>query len=102
MAMGERFHIDCIEFDYSIPWRHFNAMTRLDLAAKLADHARMDAQAEMARGADRPLATPRPQRSRRAIWALGLLAVAAVTAVAFGAYRQPELLLNLMGLRYCG
>ncbi len=36
------------------------------------------------------------------MWALGLLAVAAVTAVAFGAYRQPELLLNLMGLRYCG
>lgn len=77
-------------------------MTGLDLAAKLADYARMDAQAETARGADRPLAAPRTHRSRRAMWALGLLAVAAVTAVAFGAYRQPELLLNLMGLRYCG
>ena len=36
------------------------------------------------------------------MWALGLLALAVVTVVAFGAYRQPELLLNLMGLRYCG
>lgn len=77
-------------------------MTRLDLAVKLADYARMDAQAGMAHGADQPLAAPRTQRSRRALWVLGLLALAAVTAVAFGAYRQPELLLNLMGLRYCG
>lgn len=77
-------------------------MTGLDLASKLADHARMDAQAEISRDGTRPLAAPRTHRSRRALWALGLLAVAAVTAVAFGAYRQPELLLNFMGLRYCG
>lgn len=36
------------------------------------------------------------------VWAIGVLAVILITAVAFGAYRQPELLLNLMGLRYCG
>jgi hypothetical protein len=40
--------------------------------------------------------------SRRAVWVLVLLAVATITALAFGAYRQPELLLNLLGLRYCG
>ena len=41
-------------------------------------------------------------RLPRLAWVVGLLAVAAVAALAFGAYRQPELLLNLMGLRYCG
>jgi hypothetical protein len=41
-------------------------------------------------------------RTRRAAWAIGLLAVAVIMALVFGAYRQPELLLNLMGLRYCG
>ena len=40
--------------------------------------------------------------SRRTLWAVGLLAVGVITALAFGAYRQPELLLNLLGLRYCG
>jgi hypothetical protein len=45
---------------------------------------------------------PRPAWQRHALWAIGLLAVAAITALAFAAYRQPELLLNLMGLRYCG
>lgn len=39
---------------------------------------------------------------RRMLWVAGFLAVAAVTALAFSAYRQPELLLNLLGLRYCG
>ena len=45
---------------------------------------------------------PRRVWSRRALWIVALLAAAIVTALAFGAYRQPELLLNLMGLRYCG
>jgi len=45
---------------------------------------------------------PAPRWSARVLWVLGLLAVAAVTALAFGAYRQPDLLLNLLGLRYCG
>jgi preprotein translocase subunit SecD len=40
--------------------------------------------------------------SRRLLLAIGLLAAAAIVALAFGAYRQPELLLNFMGLRYCG
>lgn len=40
--------------------------------------------------------------SRRALWAIALLAAALLAALAFGAYRQPELLLNLLGLRYCG
>lgn len=38
----------------------------------------------------------------RAAWVIGLAALALVAALAFGAYRQPELLLNLIGLRYCG
>ena len=42
------------------------------------------------------------ERSRRILWALGLGAAVIIAALAFGAYRQPELLLNLMGLRYCG
>lgn len=44
---------------------------------------------------------PRQDWSHRAAWAIALLA-ALITALAFAAYRQPELLLNLMGLRYCG
>lgn len=39
---------------------------------------------------------------RRVLWTVGLLAAAAIAALVIGAYRQPELLLNLMGLRYCG
>ena len=72
------------------------------MADKLAEYARMDAPDEIAHNADQPLSPPRLDRSRRAVWAIGLLAVAMITALAFGAYRQPELLLNLMGLRYCG
>jgi hypothetical protein len=40
--------------------------------------------------------------SRRGPWAAALLVSAVVAALAFGAYRQPDLLLNIMGLRYCG
>ncbi len=52
-----------------------------------------------------PEAPPSPSRldrSRRVLWVIALLAVVLVTALAFGAYRQPELLLNILGLRYCG
>ncbi|MFH1869708.1 MAG: hypothetical protein ABIK82_21310 [Pseudomonadota bacterium] len=49
-----------------------------------------------------PPSAPRHVWSRRALWIVALLAAAIVTVLAFGAYRQPELLLNLMGLRYCG
>ena len=48
---------------------------------------------------------PSPLRAnwlRPLLLAAGLLAVAAITALVFAAYRQPELLLNLLGLRYCG
>jgi hypothetical protein len=39
---------------------------------------------------------------RRALWALGLLVAVLATTLIFLAYRQPELLLNLMDVRYCG
>ena len=62
----------------------------------------MDAPVEIVQSEDRPANVLRRDWSRRAVWAIGLLAVVMVTALAFGAYRQPELLLNLLGLRYCG
>lgn len=61
----------------------------------------MDARDEIVRRADRPPLLAMI-RSRRALWAVGLLALAAIVVLAFGAYRQPDLLLNLIGLRYCG
>jgi len=74
----------------------------LDLADRLADHVGMDAPLEATHGGEEPERAPRPTWPRRALWAIGLLAAATVTALAFAAYRQPELLLNLLGLRYCG
>ena len=62
----------------------------------------MDAHNEIApdeNTAPKPLPLDRP---RRALWLVGFLLAAVVTVLVFGAYRQPELLLNLMGLRYCG
>lgn len=59
----------------------------------------MDAYNETADNLGRP---PSRKWPRRALWATGLLIVAVITALAFGAYGQPELLLNIMGLRYCG
>lgn len=38
----------------------------------------------------------------RVVWMIGPLLLVIITILAFGAYRQPELLLNLIGLRYCG
>ena len=74
----------------------------LDLADKLAEYAGMNASDEIDHSEVRSPATPRLGRPRRAVWAIGLLAAAIVSALAFAAYRQPELLLNIMGLRYCG
>lgn len=62
----------------------------------------MDAPVEIVRGDNRSPAQPDRNWSRRALWVTGLLAVAVIAALAFGAYRQPELLLNMLGLRYCG
>ncbi|MFA5913570.1 MAG: hypothetical protein WC830_08455 [Burkholderiales bacterium] len=72
------------------------------MADKLAEYVRMDMPLETAHGEQRPAPPSRPGWQRHAVWAIGLLAVVTVTALAFAAYRQPELLLNLMGLRYCG
>lgn len=68
---------------------------------KLAEYARMDLTNDLAHPPEPP-PPPRADRSRRVLWAIGLLAALAITALAFGAYRQPELLLNILGLRYCG
>ena len=74
----------------------------LDLVDRLAEYVRMDAPLETPRGEERPATPLRMDWLRRMLWAAGFLAVAAITALAFTAYRQPELLLNLLGLRYCG
>jgi len=61
----------------------------------------MDAYDEVAHN-ENPGSPPPMNRSRRMVWGVALLAAVVIAAMAFGAYRQPELLLNLMGLRYCG
>jgi predicted cobalt transporter CbtA len=72
------------------------------LAGKLAEYAWMDLSNDLAHPPETPPSPPRMDRSRRVLWVIGLLAALAITALAFGAYRQPELLLNILGLRYCG
>jgi hypothetical protein len=62
----------------------------------------MDSSDEIVRSEDRTPTLPCRDRIRRAAWVIGLLAVVIVAALAFVAYRQPELLLNFIGLRYCG
>lgn len=62
----------------------------------------MDARDEIPHNLAQLPMPPRRGWPWRAVWAIGLLAVATITALAFASYRQPELLLNLMGLRYCG
>lgn len=62
----------------------------------------MDATKEIPHNSEGASSSPQMDRSRRVMWTIGLLAAALIAVVAFGAYRQPELLLNLMGLRYCG
>lgn len=53
-------------------------------------------------GSDHPPLSSGADRARRAAWAVALVGAALIALLAFGAYRQPELLLNIMGLRYCG
>lgn len=72
------------------------------MADRLAEYARMDLTKDLAPPTELPSSPPRTDRSRRVLWTIGLLAALAITALAFGAYRQPELLLNILGLRYCG
>ena len=62
----------------------------------------MDAHHEPADRRDDSLPPPGVARARPVPWVFGLLGAAILAALAFGAYRQPELLLNIMGLRYCG
>lgn len=54
------------------------------------------------RGSDLPRLPSGADRARRAAWTVALAGAALIALLAFGAYRQPELLLNIMGLRYCG
>jgi hypothetical protein len=73
----------------------------LDLASGLDEYAQMDAGKETAGGGLPP--SPRgAERAHRAAWVVALVGAALIAVLAFGAYRQPELLLNIMGLRYCG
>ncbi|MCF8177967.1 MAG: hypothetical protein K9J74_05625 [Sulfuritalea sp.] len=69
---------------------------------KLADYVRMDIPHEIANNAKSGSIQPEPRRSSPILWGIALLVVMAVVVLAFGAYRQPELLMNLVGLRYCG
>jgi len=61
----------------------------------------MDAGSDTSPTADAPSEREAAAWRRPAIWVAAMVA-AALVALAFGAYRQPELLLNLLGLRYCG
>jgi hypothetical protein len=61
----------------------------------------MDAGKETA-GNDLPPLPHGSDRARRAAWMVVLAGAVLIIVLAFGAYRQPELLLNIMGLRYCG
>lgn len=72
------------------------------MAAKLAEYEQMDLSNNLAYHPEPPPSPPRMHRSHRVLWAIGVLAALVITALAFGAYRQPELLLNILGLRYCG
>lgn len=75
---------------------------RLDLAGKLGDYARMDVEEDRTPPGMPPHASLRPERSTRVWRAISLLLVGVIMVVIFAAYRQPELLVNLVGLRYCG
>jgi hypothetical protein len=90
------------ETKYSTLRLYCNAVTGLDLAAKLVDHERMDARDGRLDGVDSPHPRFGPDWSRRLAWGVALAAAALIVAIVVGAYRQPELLLNIMGLRYCG
>lgn len=79
-----------------------NAARGLDLADKLAEYGRVNPPTESADGQSGVSPPPREGWLRPVVWIIGLLAAVAVAVILLGAYRQPELLLNIMGLRYCG
>jgi hypothetical protein len=60
----------------------------------------MDARPTITKEVSTP--SERTEASLRIWRALALAAAALIAAMAFGAYNQPELLLNYIGLRYCG
>ncbi|MCF8198903.1 MAG: hypothetical protein K9J42_09070 [Sulfuritalea sp.] len=72
------------------------------MAGKLVEYARMDLPHEIAPDERSDSSHLLRQRSQRFLWAIGLVVAVVIMAVAFGAYRQPELLMDLVGLRYCG
>jgi hypothetical protein len=73
----------------------------LDLASELDEYVQMDEGKETS-GGELPPLSPGADRARHVAWAVALVGAALIAVLAFGAYRQPELLLNIMGLRYCG
>ena len=74
----------------------------LDLENKLAEYVRMNARNEIAGSENDSTSPARRVRARWVVWAFGVLTMAMIVALALVAYRQPELLLNFMNLRYCG
>jgi hypothetical protein len=52
---------------------------------------------------DTPAESPGTTAKALRVWrALALVLAVLIVALVFGAYSQPELLLNYSGLRYCG
>ena len=68
---------------------------------ELDDYLQMDTGKETI-GGERPPLPSASDRVRRAAWLVVLFGAALIAVLAFGAYQQPELLLNIIGLRYCG
>jgi hypothetical protein len=79
-----------------------NGILLLDLEDPLAEYGQMDVNQNIPQDAQLPPSAPVRAVSRRVWWAAGLATLAVIAALAFGAYSQPELLLNFVGLRYCG
>ncbi len=75
---------------------------RLDLDRSLAEHGGMDAPETAPSQPTLSPPLPPPSRSARLAWTVAGVAVAALVAVLFVAYRQPDLLVNFSALRYCG
>ena len=65
----------------------------LDAKHGHAHHGAMDTPAEL---------SSTPAKALRVWRALALALAALIAVLVFGAYSQPELLLNYSGLRYCG
>ncbi len=62
----------------------------------------MDTSPNITPEAKLPSSPPGMEASLRLWRAIALAAAALIAALAFGAYSQPDLLLNFVGLRYCG